>query len=132
VPGAFKASIAAWAETGRRVPLHWDHRGEASNIIGSIDPNSMVEMEEGLFVEGKLGISESEVAREVWRSVKNNTVGLSFGYPVKADRQRNDGVRELLALDLYEISLTGAPANPNARVLSTKGLPDVRIVSFEC
>jgi hypothetical protein len=30
VLGAFKASIAAWAETGRSVPLHWDHKGEAS------------------------------------------------------------------------------------------------------
>ena len=116
--GAFKASIAAWAKTGRRVPLHWDHRGEASNVIGSID--KMAETEEGLLVEGRLDIRDSEVAREVWRSVKNNTIGLSFGYLVKADRVRDDGVRELLELDLFEVSLTPVPVNPNTRVLSTK------------
>ncbi len=75
--GAFKATITAWADTGRRVPLHWDHRGEAANIIGSVNPSSMRETDEGLYVEGELELEDSVVAREVWRSVKNNTVGLS-------------------------------------------------------
>jgi uncharacterized protein len=82
-----------------------------------------------LFVEGQLDITDSAVAREVWRLVKGNAVGLSFGYLVKRDR-RSGGVRELLDLDLFEVSLTPAPVNPNARVLSTKGERPLTIVEF--
>jgi Caudovirus prohead serine protease len=38
VPGAFEKTIAQWQASGKRIPLHWDHRGDAANVIGSIDP----------------------------------------------------------------------------------------------
>ena len=47
VKGAFKSLLEAWAGVGRRVPLHWDHKGEAENIIGSIDPATMAETDDG-------------------------------------------------------------------------------------
>jgi hypothetical protein len=72
VRGAFKSSLEEWAQVGRRVPLHWDHKGEAENVIGSIDPTTMAERDDGLFVEGQLDITDSAVAREVWRLVKGN------------------------------------------------------------
>jgi len=131
VKGAFKSLLEAWAGVGRRVPLHWDHKGEAENIIGSIDPATMAETDDGLYVEGKLDIKDSAVAREVWRLVKANAVGLSFGYLVKRDR-RSDGVRELLDLDLFEVSLTPAPINADTRVLSTKSMRPVRVAAFGC
>jgi hypothetical protein len=37
------------------------------------------------------------------------------------DRKREDGVRELLEHDLFEVSLTPSPANRDTRVLSMKG-----------
>ena len=37
-----------------------------------------------------------------------------------ADRDRPDGVKELVSLDLFEVTLTSVPANADARVLSTK------------
>jgi HK97 family phage prohead protease len=124
--GAFARTIARWQTTGRRVPLHWDHRGDAKDIIGTIDPSTMSETSEGLYVEGQLDIEDSDQAREVWRLVKRNAVGLSFGYLVTKSRERGDGVTELLELDLFEVSLTGAPVNQDARILSTKGAtPDL-------
>jgi HK97 family phage prohead protease len=89
--GAFAKTITRWQASGRRVPLHWDHRGEARNVIGSIEPAAMREIAGvGLYVKGKLDLDHSEVARQAWRSIKDNRVGLSFGYmTVKSQRPRN-------------------------------------------
>jgi uncharacterized protein len=122
-PGAFKATIERWQATGRPMPLHWNHGSAAEDVIGSIDPASMRETDAGLLVEGQLDLEDSAVAREVWRLVKRDTVGLSFGYMVESAREL-DGVRELLALDLFEISLTPAPANRDTRVTSFKSADD--------
>jgi HK97 family phage prohead protease len=100
--------------------LHWDHRGEAHNVIGSIDPMSMRETSEGLRVEGKLDLEDSEVAREAWRSMKANRVSLSFGYLATRACKRSDGVRELAEIDLFEISVIPHPANADTRFLSLK------------
>lgn len=121
IPGAFKGSIAKWAESGKQIPLHWNHSGEAKDIIGTVDPSSMKETDEGLKVAGTLDLEDSEVAREAWRLMKKNAVALSFGYLVLEDAKK-DGVRELQALDLFEITITPAPANPDTRFIDMKSV----------
>lgn len=121
VPGAFQKSIDRWQSSGQRIPLHWDHSGAAEDIIGVVDPASMKEVELGLMVSGTLDLKHSAVAREAWRSIKNNAVALSFGYMTTRSRKRKDGVNELLELDLFEISVVPAPANPDTKFLSFKG-----------
>ena len=132
IPGAFGATIARWQGSGKKVPLHWNHGSKAEDIIGEVDPQTMIEVEDGLFVEGDLDIHDSDVARQAWRSVKKNRVGLSFGYLTTDDRVGTDGTKELLELDLFEITLTPTPANADTRVLETKSLGDVRVRRFEC
>jgi HK97 family phage prohead protease len=118
--GAFEKTIAAWQASGKRIPVHWAHRGEAKNVIGSIDPATMREVAGlGLYVEGKLDLDDSEVAREAWRSMKDNRVGLSFGY-MTVKSQRRDGFNDLHELDLYEISIAPGPINPQTRILEMK------------
>jgi HK97 family phage prohead protease len=119
VPGAFEKTIAQWQASGKRIPLHWDHRGDAANVIGSIDPAATRELDQGLYVEGKLDLQDSEVAREAWRSMKNDAVSLSFGYVTHKTRRRG-GINDLLELDLFEVSIVPHPANPDTRVLSMK------------
>ncbi len=119
-PGAFTETIKRWRDAGRALPVHWNHAGEAANVIGSVDPALMHETSEGLYVEGELDLEDSDVAREAWRSMKAGRVALSFGYLVTSDRKRSDGVRELLGLDLFEISIVAAPANPDTRFLELK------------
>jgi Escherichia/Staphylococcus phage prohead protease len=119
VPGAFEKTIAQWRASGKRIPLHWDHRGDAANVIGSIDPAATREVDRGLYVEGKLDLQDSDVAREAWRSMKNDAVSLSFGYVTLKTRKRG-GINDLLELDLFEVSIVPHPANPDTRVLSTK------------
>jgi HK97 family phage prohead protease len=120
VKGAFEDTITAWKHQGRPIPVHWDHKGDAASVIGSVDPQSMAETDEGLRVEGQLDLQDSEVAREAWRSMKAGRIALSFGYLVTADFKREDGVRELLGIDLFEVSLTPSPANPDTRIVSMK------------
>ena len=120
VKGAFTSTIRRWQEAGRDVPLVWDHGRNARDVIGSVSSASMEERDQGLYVEGRLDIEDSELAREAWRSVKRGRISLSFGYLVEQDREGRDGVKELTRLDLMEITLTSVPANPDARVLSSK------------
>jgi uncharacterized protein len=120
VRGAFAETISRWQESGKRVPVHWDHSGEASDVIGSIDPASMVERDEGPRVSGRLHLEESETAREAWRLMKDNAVSLSFGYLTTKSRDREDGIKELQAIDLFEVSIVPHPANPDTRFVELK------------
>ena len=120
VRGAFAASIERWQASGKRVPLHWAHKGDPEYIIGFVDPASMRETREGLFVRGKLDLDRSDIARDAWDLVKDNVVSLSFGYLTTAPVKRADGIQELREIDLFEISLTPAPSNPDTRILSFK------------
>ena len=51
--------------------------------------------------------------------MKDNRVGLSFGY-MAVKSQRRDGINDLLELDLYEISIAPGPINPHTRILEMK------------
>jgi HK97 family phage prohead protease len=119
--GAFSDTIQRWSSSGKAVPIHWNHKGEASNVIGSVDPASMKETEQGLYVEGQLDIEDSDTAREVWRSVKRGRVSLSFGFLVKAAHDEGD-VHVLDEIDLFEVSIVAAPANEDTRIISTKAI----------
>jgi len=121
IRGAFSETIKRWRASAKRIPLHYDHRGDADAIIGVVFPESMSETEDGLEVSGQLDLDRSETAREAWRTMKNGAMSLSFGYKVDKARRGAGGIKELLALDLFEVSLTPAPANADTRVLAMKG-----------
>lgn len=122
VPGAFTDTIKRWQDSGKQIPLHWDHSGDPADIIGTIDPASVVETASGLQVSGKLDIENSDVAKEAWRVMKSGSMGLSFGYLVLDERQAKDGVNDLLSLDLFEFSIAPGPANFDTRVLAMKSM----------
>ena len=101
--GAFAASL----REGRGVPLLWQHRPGA--VVGVIE--ALAEDARGLRVVAR--VTHPTAARLVARGA---LTGLSFGYRVRAAR----GVRprELLALDLAEVSLVAQPMQPAARVIA--------------
>nr|WP_120222356.1 HK97 family phage prohead protease [Sphingopyxis sp. FD7] len=100
--GAFAASLAE----GRAVPLLWQHRPGA--VIGMIE--ALAEDRRGLRVVAR--VTHPTAAGLVARGA---LTGLSFGYRVRAARGARP--RELLALDLAEVSLVAAPMQPLARVV---------------
>ena len=91
------------AATG--VPLLWQH-GPAS-VIGVVE--SAREDARGLRVIGRVSRRTEQGALD----------GLSFGYRVKT--ARGSRPRELLALELVEVSLVTHPMQPMARVVAVEG-----------
>jgi HK97 family phage prohead protease len=142
VKGAFAQSIEAWQDTGRTVPLHWNHSADPDDIVGHVVPGSMVETDRGLVVEGQLDLEGNERARKAWRAMKTGSIGLSFGYLTQKHRKAADGANELLAIDLRdqphpvtEQSLHRGPQHEERRQPrpgSRRGSPvDVRPPHFE-
>ena len=103
--GAFAASL----RERRMVPLLWQHRPGAS--IGVIE--TLAEDARGLRVVAR--VTHPAAAKLVARGA---LTGLSFGYRVRA--ARGDNPRELVALDLAEVSLVAAPMQPLARVIAVE------------
>jgi uncharacterized protein len=121
--GAFQTSISRCEDSNKNIPVHWQHSASAEDIIGYVDPATMRETDEGLVVRGQLDLEDSEVARQAWRSMKNNSIGLSFGF-LTVDSHDDDGVRVLDEVDLFEITLTPSPANADTRITEMKSVPD--------
>ena len=123
VPGAFAKTIDHWRESGKSIPLHWNHQGEPEDIIGAVDPATVEETKDGLRVAGKLDLSGSK-AKEAWRAMKTGSMSLSFGYMVVSEKQAKDA-NELHEIDLFEVSVVPGPANADTRFLSLKSLADI-------
>ena len=115
--GAFAASLAE----RRAVPLLWQHRPGA--VVGVIETLS----EDALGLRVVARVTHPTAAALVARGA---LTGLSFGYRVKA--ARGAGPRELLALDLAEVSLVAAPMQALARViaLDVEAAPNGAAVDF--
>ena len=110
-PGAFAASL----EAVREVPLLWQHKAGA--VIGRVEHLS--EDKRGLRVIAELGGGEH--AKRAARLLEAKRLdGLSFGYRVRR-AGRKDGLRELVELDLVEVSLVAEPMQPRARVHAIEG-----------
>lgn len=123
-PGAFKASIKT---RDKPVQLLWQHQWDKP--IGVI--TALFEDARGLFVKGKLLMDVAQ-AREAYSLLKAGVVrGLSIGYSVKRSRRNPDsGIRELLDLNLWEISLVTLPANEAAQVTVVKSRQDDALQSL--
>ena len=104
--GAFERSLARGT---RAVPLLWQHRAERP--IGRIE--YLREDKRGLRVIGRL--SAGAAGREAAALLREGAVaGLSFGYRVR--EARGEAPRELIELELVEVSLVTLPMQPRARV----------------
>jgi HK97 family phage prohead protease len=106
LPGAFEALAG-------RVPLLWQH--DTKEPVGFVE--QMREDARGLRVVARVVASgRGEQAAQLLRAGAID--GLSFGYRVKSARpDRVRGLRQLIKLDLIEVSLVTFPMQPLARVL---------------
>lgn len=108
-PGAFAASLLT-----RTVPFPMLYAHDTDTPIGVW--TRVVEDETGLFVRGTLqgGSSQSDRAAALVQS--GAVSGLSIGYRTLRARETAQG-RELLDIELWEISLVAFPMLPSARIL---------------
>lgn len=100
--GAFADALARAGE----VPLLWQHKSGA--VIGQIEHLS--EDERGLRVIAALADPKASKLLE-----SGKIDGLSFGYRVREAKSSGE-LRELIELDLVEVSLVANPMQPKARV----------------
>jgi HK97 family phage prohead protease len=117
MPGAFAASIAARGADG--IKMLFQH-----------DPNQPIgvwlevrEDGQGLYVKGRLA-TEVARAREVLALMRAGALdGLSIGYrTVRGRTDSKTGLRRLLEVDLWEISVVTFPMLPDARVSAVKAM----------
>lgn len=118
LPGAFKNTLAKWLEKGKLPPVLWNH--STNEPIGVY--TKIVEDEKGLYVEGKLLVDDVPKAKSTHALLKAGAIdGLSIGYrTVKSSYNENTDIRELIELDLGEISIVTTPANEKSTVISVK------------
>lgn len=90
------------------VPLYWQHRPEQR--IGWVERLS--EDERGLRVIAAIDNPEGAAGLQLRRGAIS---GLSFGYRTRDSRRDGEG-RELLDVELYEVSLVSHPMQHGARV----------------
>lgn len=121
LPGAFTASLAKWRAKNKMPPVLWNHND--SEPIGVY--TNIYEDEKGLFVEGKLLVDDVPRAKSTHALLKAGAIdGLSIGYSTKKANQQGNGVRELVEVDLGEISIVTQPANERSIITSVKSKLD--------
>ena len=101
-----KGAFAKALENAGEVPLLWQHKAGA--VIGKVE--QLREDERGLRVIASVGDARAS------RLLGSGKVdGLSFGYRVR-EAKSEGGLRELIELELVEVSLVANPMQPKARV----------------
>lgn len=124
--GAFKGAIEGFLRDGF-IGLGHDWSGEPIAY-----PVEAKETDKGLWLRADFhGTARAQSARQVVRErmAAGKTVGLSIGFSIRegGSAKRDDGVREIREVKLFEVSLVSVPANPMARVASIKNFsPDDR------
>lgn len=103
-PGAFQRSING---TGNIRALY---QHDDNLLLGTTQANTLRLKEDTRGLVFELDLPNTSVGRDVLELVKRRDIaGCSFGFYVKEERNQN-GVRELLDVDLLEITLTATPA----------------------
>ena len=117
IPGAFNRTIQEHNDTGKKLPILWQH--DTDMPLGIYI--ELREDDRGLFVKGKMPKGDDFVRGRVFPQMKAGSVSsMSIGY--SATRWDIDGdVRNLKEIKLYEISLVTMPMNPQATISDVKG-----------
>jgi len=115
LPGAFLRSIAARGPGGVRMLFQHDPAAP----IGVWQ--EIREDARGLFVRGRL-MGEIAKGREVLALMRAGAIdGLSIGFrTVRGRKDSRSGVRRLIEIDLWEVSVVTFPMLPAARVAAVK------------
>jgi HK97 family phage prohead protease len=110
-PGAFAATLAS----GQDILALVDH--DPARVLGRSKSHTLRLSEDSRGLAFSVDLPDTTAARDVLALAERGDLGgMSFGFSVK-DEHRNGDRRELLAVDLYEISVIAAwPAYPGTEV----------------
>src|SRR5262245_16470815 len=109
MPTAFTKSLQ---ESGKERPLLYDHRSPIGKVKLRDSPT-------GLVAEGRLSLGV-QLAKDVYEFLKDGVIdSLSIGFQIIREDFKG-GIRQLLEVRLFEVSLVLFPANEQAVVTSVK------------
>lgn len=116
MPGAFAKTIRGT----KSLPMLWQHRTD--QVIGVW--SEFEETDKGLRVKGR--ISETTLGNDAYTLARDGAVSkMSIGYATKRyEIDQTKGVRKLVELDLYEVSLVTFPMNDKAQITRVKSAHD--------
>jgi len=116
VQGAFAKSIEEAKSTGRMPAMLWQHDQEEPIGVWT----DLREDERGLYVKGQL--ADTQRGREARELIKLGALsGLSIGYTTRSyEVDKQNDVRLLTDLELWEVSPVTFPANSEARITGVK------------
>jgi len=131
MPGAFKRTLDHKTKSKNPVyPVCWNH--DLINPIGFAPAVNMREDANGLFVKGTIIAKTTEVKQKYALMKEGAVSGMSFRFdairsePSDPYKGEVKGCRRKLhELKLYEVTITGNPANEDAQVLSVKTAMDL-------
>ncbi|MEM8489619.1 MAG: HK97 family phage prohead protease [Pseudomonadota bacterium] len=118
-PGAFKRTLSKHSLEKTTPAMLWSH--DQSKPVGAW--KDFRETRRGLEVTGRLTLDIPE-AKSAQSLMREGALGLSIGYKVAPGgaEVREDGVRLLKDLDLFEVSLVAVPADTEAKIIAVKGV----------
>jgi hypothetical protein len=116
--GAFRATLAQ----GRDVLALVDH--DPGRVLGRTRSGTLQLSEDGKGLAFRLSLPDTGPARDVLALAERGDLGgMSFGFTAR-DEARDGDLRELRAVDLYEISVVSSwPAYPGTEVQARAGQP---------
>ncbi|MEQ3625980.1 MAG: HK97 family phage prohead protease [Celeribacter sp.] len=115
--GAFTKSLA-----GRKPKMLWQH--DTHKVIGAWD--EIREDERGLYVKGRL-FDDVALGREAMALLRHGAIdSMSIGYRTLKAADERGGVRKLVEVELFEVSLVTFPMLDAATVTSVKSITTER------
>ena len=124
--GAFAESIAAIDESGKSIPLLWNHNSnDLGAYIGTV--SALTEDDHGLLFTASFdSTDEAQRAREL--ASDGRLCKFSFAYDVldqmEVELEEGRKANELRKLDIHEVSLVMYPANRDTSVVEVKSAPE--------
>lgn len=122
-PGAFKKTMAEHKKLGTLPAMFYQH--DWDNLIGAY--SKIEEDADGLLLEGKVAQSaRTPAGGDVYELMTMGALtGLSIGFrAVKVKLDEKMKCREIMEVDLQEVSLVTIPGNGSARISDVKSLKD--------
>jgi uncharacterized protein len=110
----------------------YDHN--PANVLGRTAAGTMELREDSIGLEAKINLPPTQLGRDLYTLVKRGDLrGMSFGFTVARDKWNPSHTeRELLEVDLHEISVVTFPAYKQTSISARSlGLPaDAEIISY--
>lgn len=121
--GAFAETLAEWRESGRPIPLLYDHNfGDPDYNIGTVTAE---EDDTGLLVHASYdGSPKAQRVRELVKDGRLCKMSFAFDILDEGTVELEDGTKanEIRKVDLYEVSVVLVPANSHAEIIEAKSL----------